>query len=205
MVGLWLPTSSKRRYWAASTGVISSGKLTGRRGQRYGTAGELVRSGSGVARSAALTASGDRCDAIEARLAALRSQHAKEMRPVEEVIEEALNVLAEDSRRLLTLPVEAVRELVNHLIADATVDMETKAVELKLTLPIRALEAKPKKNQKRKNDEEAVAESTDAMCPATCLRSRAGSWTQRPLTLGEAKCVYLKQPAACYQCRRSAA
>lgn len=148
----------------------------------------------------------DRRNAIEARLAALRSQHTKELKPVDDVVSEALTVLAEDSRRLLTLPIEPLRELTTRLIADATVNMETKAVELKVVLPTWALEARPK--SKARSGRETAFHGPDAVCPATSLQSRARGWTQ-PLLLS-AMCQYewhqgshVRSP--CYECRRVAA
>ena len=65
---------------------------------------------------------------------ACQSDYKQDMRPVGTVIEEAVQMLAKDSQLLLTLPIDPLRGLVNRLIADAAVDLETKAVELKLTL-----------------------------------------------------------------------
>jgi hypothetical protein len=106
------------------------------------------------------------------------AENKQELRPVETVIEEALHVLAKESRRLLTLPLEPLRDLVNRLITEATVDMETKAVDPKSTLPAWALFPKPKKkNTKQEEEQENALEGTDALCPASRLRSPASCWT----------------------------
>jgi hypothetical protein len=97
--------------------------------------------------------------------------------------------------------------LVNRLIAEAIVDMETKAVDLKLTLPAWALLPKPnkKKNQKQNEEPETVLEGTDALCPATRLRSQASCRTHpaAAIDLGSATCEYVRRRwESCFQCRR---
>jgi hypothetical protein len=149
---------------------------------------------------------GDRRNVPEERLAAFRTESKQELRPVETVIEEALQVLAEDSRRLLTLPLEPLRDLVNRLIAEATFDMETKAVDLELTLPAWALLPKPKKKKRQhEKEQETALEGTDALCPATRLRSIAQWWTHpaAAIDLGSATCEYVRrQWESCFECRR---
>jgi hypothetical protein len=149
---------------------------------------------------------GARRNAIEARLAACRSEHRQDQRPVETVIEEALETLAEDSQRLLTLPVEPLRGLVNRLIADATVDMGTKAVELKLALPTWALEGRRTKKFFGEGQKTAFG-GQESVCPATSRRSQGGGWTQQPFQI--IRCAYewtrgstVRPP--CYVCRRAA-
>jgi hypothetical protein len=120
---------------------------------------------------------GHRRNAVEAMLAQARNQHAADTRPVEQVVDEAVAVLAEEGRRLLTLTGEPLRELVNALIVDATVDMETKAVDLTVALPTWALHETPKGRGKRKNRTGGASEGNKAMCPVTPSRSRGGDWT----------------------------
>jgi hypothetical protein len=146
---------------------------------------------------------GDRRNAVEDRLNNAHADHKQDERPMETILDEAIAVLADQSQRLLSLPIEPLRSLVNHMITEATVDMETKAVELKLALPTWALQPLPKK--KAKNDPLSPA---DALCPATSSRSQAGGWTQVPL--GSAECTYQHRRGsttkpACYVCRRIAA
>jgi hypothetical protein len=149
---------------------------------------------------------GDRRNAIEARLAACRSDHKQDMRPVETVIDDAIQTLAEDSHRLLTLPIEPLRGLVNRLIADATVDMETKAVELKLTLPTWALEGQRTKKISGKGQKTVFGEP-ETVCPATSTWSQFGGWTQS--NMATARCEYVmvqgSQVPPCYRCQRTAA
>jgi hypothetical protein len=85
--------------------------------------------------------------------------------------------------------------------------METKAVDLELTLPAWALLPKPqkKKNRKQKEGLELALLGTDALCPAIRLRSPASCWTHTgaAIDLGSATCQYgRRQWEACFQCRR---
>jgi hypothetical protein len=152
-----------------------------------------------------LTRLGERRNAVEAMLAKAREGGKRDPRPVEAVVEEALGVLAEDAKRLLTLPVEPLRDLVNRLVADATVDMETKAVEVAVNLPTWALLPRPKKP---KTAEKAIAAGEEALCPALSSWSPVGGWTQEVFLL--ARCEYAWKRGShfeppCYRCRRSAA
>ena len=93
-----------------------------------------------------------RRNAIEARLTTIRKDQNNELRPVETVVAEALQVLAEGSEQLLKLPIEPLRKLVDRFVGDATVDMETKTVEFKMNLPTWVLEMKwsaPQESRRR--------------------------------------------------------
>ena len=67
------------------------------------------------------------------------------------MIDETVRVLAEECQRLLKLRGEPLCDPANGLVADATVDIKTKAVEVKFWLPTWALLPRPKK----KSDERA--------------------------------------------------
>jgi hypothetical protein len=148
---------------------------------------------------------GDQRNAIEARLANANADHKRDERPIETVLDEAIRSLAEESQRLLSLPIEPLRGLVNRMISEATVDMETKAVELKLALPTWALQPAPKKS--RKKGEKVDLNPVETLCPAISLRSQVGGWTQ-PL-FARARCEYRMLPGSqsppCYRCQRQAA
>jgi hypothetical protein len=149
---------------------------------------------------------GDRRNAVEAMLSKARTQHAADTRPVDQVVDEAVAVLTEEGRRLLTLTGEPLRELVTGLIADATVDMETKAVDLTVALPMWALNRKPKQKGTSKNRTEGASAGADALCPVTPSRSRGGDWTHAGGGVFRGTCTYVhvrgdRRPP-CYECRR---
>jgi hypothetical protein len=98
---------------------------------------------------------GARRNDIEARLEQIKNVQQKDARPVEQVVDEALKVLAEDSQRLLTLSPEPLREAVNRLVPSLSVDMETKVVEMNIALPVWATAAKPKPRKRSKKSGEA--------------------------------------------------
>lgn len=144
---------------------------------------------------------GARRNEIEARLAEVKKSEQKDARPVEQVVEDALEVLAHDSQRLLQLSAEPLREAVNLLIPELSVDMETKAVELTVALPAWATAATPKpRKSKKKTDEE--------VCLPTSLQLQAGEWTQ--VVWARFLCEYFRIRGShtakpCYTCRRVAA
>ena len=144
---------------------------------------------------------GARRNEIEARLAQIRNFQQKDLRTVEQVVEEALVVLAEESERLLTLSAEPLRDAVNRLIPSLSVDMYTKEVELTIALPVWATAANPKRRNRSKKAEKEV-------CLATTSQSQAGGWTH--MIFATAKCDYVARVGSktlkpCYQCRRIAA
>jgi hypothetical protein len=144
---------------------------------------------------------GTRRNEIEARLAQIQNVQQKDLRPVEQVVEEALAILAEVSERLLTFSAEPLREAVNRLVPSLSVDMETKAVELSIALPVWATAAKPKPRNRSKRGKEQV-------CPATTPWSTTGGWTH--IIFMTALCEYervrgSKTVPPCYRCRREAA
>lgn len=144
---------------------------------------------------------GARRNEIEARLSQIRSSEHCDLRPVEQVVEHTLTVLAEDSRSLLTLSGEPLREAVNRLIPNLSVDMESKAVELTVALPVWATTAKPKLRKRSKEAEKTV-------CPETTPWSPTGGWTHRSYV--SIQCSYIRvqgsrTQAPCYHCRRQAA
>ena len=149
----------------------------------------------------------DRRNEIEARLTNFRSNQKRDLRPVETVVDEALQILAESSEQLLDLSIQPLRDLVDRLILDPNVDMKTKVVAWKIALPTWALHAKPKK-KRQKNAQNADSESDEAMCPDTNSRSLSGSWTQ--VAFATVICEYRHKRGSttvppCYQCRRKAA
>jgi hypothetical protein len=144
---------------------------------------------------------GARRNEIEARLTQIQNVQQRDLRPVEQVVEEALAILAEESERLLTLSAEPLRDAVNRLILSLSVDMETKAVELTIALPVWATAAKPKPRKRSKKGNEQV-------CPSTTPWSPTGGWTH--IIFSTARCEYervrgSKTVAPCYRCRRVAA
>jgi hypothetical protein len=144
---------------------------------------------------------GDRRNEIEARLAQTRSVQQQDLRPVEQVVDEALAVLADDSRQLLMLSGEPLRDAVNQLVTSLTVDMETKAIELTVALPVWATAAKPKPRKRPKGSENEV-------CPPPIPWSSTGGWTHVPFVT--ARCEYFRVRGShtvppCYTCQRRAA
>jgi hypothetical protein len=144
---------------------------------------------------------GERRNEVEARLAQVRGVQQKDLRPVEQVVDEALAVLADESERLLSLSAEPLREAVNKLVPSLSVDMENKAVELSIALPVWATAVKPKPRKPSKRAEEAV-------CPPTIPWSQAGEQTQT--VFATALCEYEWRRGSttnppCYRCRRIAA
>ncbi|MEO8036290.1 MAG: hypothetical protein ABI837_17775, partial [Acidobacteriota bacterium] len=93
---------------------------------------------------------GARRNEIEARLAEVAKVQQKDVRPVEQVVDEAIAVLAEDSQRLLKLSGEPLRTALNLLVPSLSVDMDTKAVDLTIALPVWATAAKPKPRNRSK-------------------------------------------------------
>jgi hypothetical protein len=150
---------------------------------------------------------GDCRNAVEAALSKARNRHAEDTRPIDQVVDEAVTVLANEGRRLLTLRGEPLRDAVNSLIAEATVDMETKAVDLTVALPTWAIIRKPRDTRKRKTRTKGAFEGNRALCPATPSRSREGDWTQRVAAV--VRCDYRwvrgsRTVPPCYDCRRAA-
>lgn len=144
---------------------------------------------------------GARRNEIEALLAQIKSVKQADLRPVEQVVEDALIVLVEDSRQLLTLAGEPLRDAVNMLIPSLSVDMATKKVELTIALPVWATAAKPKRRNRSKKAKKEV-------CPANTSWSQAGGWTQ--VVMAKARCTYKwvrgsRTQPPCYECRRLAA
>ena len=142
---------------------------------------------------------GARRNEIEARLEQIKGAQHRDTRPVEQIVDEALAILMEDSRRLLSLTGEPLREAVNRLIPHLEVDMETKAVDLSIALPVWATMAKPNRRKHAKNEEMPV-------CPPTTPWSPDGDWTH-PI-FATAKCEYEWRRGAtttppCYRCRRT--
>ncbi|HEX8341429.1 MAG TPA: recombinase family protein [Tepidisphaeraceae bacterium] len=143
---------------------------------------------------------GMRRNAIAAQLKRLKRDVVTDARPAEEVVEEAIAVLAEDSRRLLTLPVQPLRDLVQTFITEARVDMATKAVEFVIALPTWTL-------QKRVSGGKASKKAEKPLCPADSSRSPSGDETQ---SLALVRCEYewnrgSKTTRPCYHCHRQAA
>ncbi len=144
---------------------------------------------------------GNRRNEIETQLAEVSAQQRKDLRPVEQVVDEAIAILAEESQRLLTLSAEPLRDAVNRLIPNLSVDMATKEVELSIALPVWATAAKPKPGKRSKKAKEEV-------CPPTTSWSPAGGWTH--IIFATAQCEYearrgSKTLKPCYRCKRVAA
>lgn len=148
-----------------------------------------------------LTRWGSRRNEIEARLSQLRSVQDRDLRPIEHVVDDALAILAEDSRQLLTLAGEPLREAVNRLISTLTVDMESKEVEMTIALPVWATASKPNSKKRLKKAEKDV-------CPSPTSWSQVGWWTRVDWTAFV--CDYRQVRGSqtqkpCYVCRRQAA
>jgi hypothetical protein len=112
---------------------------------------------------------GARRNAIEAKLQALNGQQTRDTRPVDVVVEQAIKVLERDRKRLLSLPIEPLRNLVDAMLIDAAVDMETKNVALTIALPVWATAAPKKEKQPNKKAEIksiTAIEAEDTLCPA---------------------------------------
>ena len=158
-----------------------------------------------------LTRLGQRRNQIEAMLADLKGSKQQEKRSPEEVVEDAIRVLAEQTQSLATLPPVPLRELIRQLIIEPTVDMETKEVRLKVGVPVWALAPAQKVQKKGKK-------GTQGMGPVTSTPSPTGQNTPEPkawavggesLVLTEVTCRYIhlrgSRAPACYECRRKAA
>jgi hypothetical protein len=150
---------------------------------------------------------GARRNAIEARLAEIGSRSTRDARPVDEVVDAAVEVLKQDSRRLLTLPIEPLRELVSRMVIEAKVDMATKAVELTIALPTWALEVAQQKKKVAKNGQKPASDADNALCPPDSWRSPVSSETHRPIPLFGATCQYQhlqgSNKSVCYRCTRT--
>lgn len=88
---------------------------------------------------------------------------------------------------------EAIRQLVQEIVASATVDMATKAVSFGLKLPKRYLDAKNKAGR---------------MCPITSSRSLTGDWTHMSIAVADCHYQHLRgshSTPPCYVCQRRAA
>ena len=171
----------------------------------------VIRSLSGVALKDAqddLERLGNRRNAIEERLNQIKAGHQIDARPIEEVVDDAMTLIAQQRGQLATLSIEPLREAIDKLVPSLSVDMETKAVDFTIALPTWAIQRRAKMTKKRSGDENAEIQAENAMCPATSLRSQAGGWTQ--VLMAFAECTYeqlrgstTKPP--CYACRRKAA
>jgi hypothetical protein len=154
---------------------------------------------------------GVRRNTIEAKLQALKGQQTRDTRPVEVVVDEAIKVLEQDRKRLLSLPIEPLRNLVDAMLIDAAVDMETKNVELTIALPVWATAAAKKAKQPKKKAEiepEMAIEAEQTLCPTQSTWSQSGCWTHH--VFAQFRCDYHWTPGSttvppCYRCSRSAA
>jgi hypothetical protein len=120
---------------------------------------------------------GARRNAIEAKLQALKGQQTRDTRTVDVVVEEAMKVLEHDRKRLLSLPIEPLRNLVDAMLIDAAVDMETKNVELTISLPVWATAAPKKEKQPKKRaaiEPKTTIEAEETLCPAQSTWCRSG-------------------------------
>jgi hypothetical protein len=154
---------------------------------------------------------GARRNAIGAKLEALKGQQSRDTRPVEEVVEEAIKVLGHDRKRLLSLPIEPLRNLVNAMLIDAVVDMETKDVDLTIALPTWVTVA-PKRDTKIKkkplDGPNTASLSEKAMCVPQSTWSQSDCWTHH--VFAHFRCGYewtrgSSTVPPCYRCSRSAA
>lgn len=147
----------------------------------------------------------DRRNAVEAHLNAVARDQASDLRPVDAIVADAVRMLAEESQTLLTLPIEPLRILIDRLIADAAVNMETKAVEFQLNLPTWALQIQPKPNAKQEKRHNTAFSGAQSVCPPDSLRSSTSYWTHRPWVT--VRCDYQairgsNTRPVCYECRR---
>jgi hypothetical protein len=171
----------------------------------------VIRSLSGAAledAQADLERLGSRRNQIEERLKQIKSAHQTDTRPAEEIVADAMAVIAEQRDQLASLSIEPLREALDRLVPSLSVDMETKAVDLSIALPTWTIGRKAMPKKKRSTNKDAEIPAENAMCPATSLRSQAGEWTQ--VLMASAECTYqhlrgstTKPP--CYLCRRKAA
>lgn len=148
---------------------------------------------------------GDQVNAISARIDAAAHSQSRDVRSVEKVVEDAIIIISNEREALGKLASEPLRDLVNRLIMDAVVNMETKTVELTVALPTWALQA-PRKNLK--NGLVAAANGDHPLCPATTSWSPTGKRTQTVFCI--ARCSYERIRGShtappCYRCSRSAA
>jgi hypothetical protein len=170
-----------------------------------------MRSLKGAALAAAkveLARLGDRRNDIEAMLKQMEAVSGIDHCPVDQVVDQAIAILREDSERLLTLPTALLRDLIRQYVTEATVDMETKTVELAIAVPSSVLQPKPKAGRKRERSEK---KAENLLCLPQNTWSRAECWTPHNhnpwVTL---KCDYGSVPGSttqppCYECRRHAA
>jgi hypothetical protein len=142
---------------------------------------------------------GARRNEIEERLVQVRNVQQADSRSVEEVVEDALAVLKNDSRQLLKLAGEPLREALDRLVPSLSVDMETKAVDLTIALPVWATAAMPKPRKRSKKGK-------DEVCPATTSWSPAGGWTHTDFTTFRCEYEWFRgshDKPPCYYCKRS--
>lgn len=140
-------------------------------------------------------------NAVESKLARIRNVQPQDQRSVDQVVDDAVKVLAEDSRQLLTLASAPLRDAANRLIPSLSVDMATKAVDLHIRLPVWATAAKatPRKPSKKAEKE---------ACLTTTSWSSNGGETH--IIFATAGCEYgwkrgSRTEPPCYTCRRLAA
>jgi hypothetical protein len=120
---------SRRKHAPATVDPVGAAELEAERDSIKQAIQSTVRSLKGAAMEDArdeLERLGARRNEIEAQLAQIKNVKQADLRPVERVVEDALIVLAEDSRQLLALAGEPLRDAVNMLIPSLSVDMETK-------------------------------------------------------------------------------
>jgi hypothetical protein len=154
---------------------------------------------------------GARRNAIESKLQALKGRQTRDTRPVDVVVEEAIKVLEHDRRRLLSLPIEPLRNLVDAMLIDAAVDMESKNVELTIALPVWATAAPKKEKQPKKRakmEPKTAIEVEETLCPTQSTWSQSGYWTHP--VFAQFRCDYhwtwgSTTVPPCYRCSRSAA
>lgn len=148
---------------------------------------------------------GARRNVIEAELRQIKMATAVDQRPVDEVVDQAIAVLREDSGQLLNLPTAPLRDLIRTYVTNATVDMETKRVELTIATPSWALQPRPKSKKQKMNGSKTPEKS---LCLEQNTRSPDVYWTHQAWTT--IRCEYWTLPGSttqppCYKCRRIAA
>jgi hypothetical protein len=153
---------------------------------------------------------GARRNAIEAKLQALKGRQIRDTRPVEVVVDEAIKALEEDRKQLLSLSIEPLRNLVDAMLIDAAVDMETKNVELTIALPVWATVAMKKEKPKKKRgiESETAIKAEETLCPSQSSWSQADGWTHH--VFAHFRCDYEWARGSttvppCFRCSRSAA